>query len=228
MTIVGHTNVVKDVTWVKKDSLSCLLVSAPVDQTVVLWDQNEERSKVQAPHCCRNHAGVVDFIAWVAQELNLAVPLGIRCWRSGLQSLKMKKMKWKNQQISQERNRNQHLGLTRTPLVTFSGHTETVCSLLWSDAEEFCSVSWDHAVKGWDIEHGGLKSTLTGNKVFNCSPYSPLCKRLAPGSTGRHVRLWGPWTIDGSLVLLSFTSPANWVTSVVSYPWTAAEFRLIR
>lgn len=214
MTIVAHTNVVKVVTWVKKDSLSHLLMSAPVDQTVLLW----------AEKSCWG-CGVYSV---GSSGTNFAVPLGIRCWWSGLQSLQIKKMKWKNQQISQERNRNQQLGLTRTPLVTFSGHTEIICSLLWSDSEEICSASLDHVVRVWDIEHRGLKPTLTGNKVFNCSLHSPHCKCLTPGSTDRCVRLWGPWTNDGSLVLLSFTSPTGWVTSVVSYPWTAAEFSLFR
>merc|ERR1712183_890829 len=66
----------------------------------------------------------------------------------------------------------------------------------------------------WDMEMGGLKGELVGNKAFFSISYSNLNRTLLASSADRSVRLYDPRSQEGSLVKAVFTSHVGWVSSV--------------
>lgn len=120
--------------------------------------------------------------------------------------------------------------------MTLSGHRECISSLDWKDPGELISASWDHTIKVWDVELGGIKSEFAGQKAFFALSYSHLNGNIITASADRHIRLYDPrsngmfpcygitshsviisfdlFIAEGSIVKSTFTSHSGWVSSV--------------
>lgn len=72
------------------------------------------------------------------------------------------------------------------------GHKEVVSGVVWTDKTEIATSSWDHSLKLWDTELGGIKNELSLNKCCFDLDYSPLAKTLITASADRHIRLYDP------------------------------------
>lgn len=82
------------------------------------------------------------------------------------------------------------------------GHKEAVSGVVWSDKSELITCSWDHTLKIWDSELGGIKHEIPGNKSFFDLDYSPLSRVVITASADRHIRLYDPRT-SGKIFLIS-------------------------
>ncbi len=231
------------------DGLTSLLLTASLDQTILLWEWNSERNKVKARHCCRGHAGSVDTVAtdptgskvrmlneegliqrlpqfFVSQRFFVALtqfcsgswdkmlkiwsagmlpewPIASHYWQGSISltshnlSCVVSAHRWgrrgrgacrQAEKETEDAAARPHQGEwspcpenvktdahwcwtwhlyvvtpTQTPLMTLSGHNEAVSSVLWCNSEEVCSASWDHTIHVWDVETGGMKTTLVRN-----------------------------------------------------------------
>ncbi|MDR0376192.1 MAG: GYF domain-containing protein [Spirochaetaceae bacterium] len=77
-------------------------------------------------------------------------------------------------------------------LQTLKGHTDRVISGAYSpDGRRIASGSWDHTVRIWVVESGRELQTLKGHtEVVISVAYSPNGRRIASGSWDHTVRIW--------------------------------------
>ena len=105
-----------------------------------------------------------------------------------------KKAKYKNVSVTffshhkqdggdSKRSKGGGQAVTRTPVMTLAGHKEGISGVCWTeDKSTLVSSSWDHTIRIWDTEIGGMKSELVGNKSFFDVAYSPKAKLLITAS----------------------------------------------
>lgn len=91
--------------------------------------------------------------------------------------------------------------------MTLKGHKEALSAVVWTDVQELATSSWDHTLRLWDAELGGIKSEIAGNKSFFDMSFSPLNGTVVTASADRHIRLY------------DFRSTGKWVL-FYHYSWT--------
>lgn len=62
----------------------------------------------------------------------------------------------------------------------------------WIADDEILSASWDHTLKIWDAEYGGIKHEVTANKSIFNAHYSEKNRQVVACGADRHVRLYDP------------------------------------
>lgn len=187
LTIPGHDAPIKDVTWIKLDETVGVFASASQDQTAMIWEWNIKQNSVECVQICKGHERGVDCIDVSPNREKLATG----SWDTLLKI-------WSGD-LSEDANgdhssakKAKATSSTKTPLLTLEGHREAISSVQWIDNHNLLTASWDHTMKLWDLQLGGIKQELTGNKSFFGADYSNLNHLIITCSPDKNVKLYDP------------------------------------
>ncbi|XP_053988455.1 ribosome biogenesis protein WDR12 homolog [Hylaeus anthracinus] len=210
LVIPGHTSPIKAVAWISLNNDTASFVSASQDQTAIIWDWNITENSVDCIHVCRGHERGLEAVSVNYDKSLIATGAWdtmLKIWSTSNQDEN------EDGESSSKRLKSEH-GKTRVPRRTMKGHKEAISGIVWSDKTEIITSSWDHTMKVWDSELGGIKHELAGNKSFFDIDYSPLSRVLIAASADKHIRLYDPRSTEGTLVKTLFSSHTQWVQSV--------------
>ncbi|CAB3361773.1 Hypothetical predicted protein [Cloeon dipterum] len=189
LTIPGHTGAVKQVSWVDIGGEICSFVSASQDQTAMIWQWNQTSNSVECVHVLRGHERGLECLAVDPTHTYIATAgwdKVIKLW-STIDGLTDGESSPKKSKFD-----------TKSSLMNFEGHKEAVSAVQWSEDGEMISASWDHTIKVWDAELGGIKKgalvkcTFTSHTewVQTVRWSSNLEYHFISGSYDKQVKLW--------------------------------------
>lgn len=223
LVIPGHNGPVKAVAWIETSQDGASFVSVSHDQTANIWTWDRQANSVESVNACRGHERSVESVSVSFDKKHFAtgsVDNTIKIWGSSVHKDEAGEAA---SEVKRARG-NGGKALTRTPLNTLGGHKESVAGVAWMEGQDLASASWDHTIKVWDTELGGLKTELVGPKAFFSLAYSPLSRALLASGADRNVRLYDPRSNEGSVVKAMFTSHVGWVTAVAWSPENEQHF----
>ncbi|GAU94382.1 hypothetical protein RvY_06164 [Ramazzottius varieornatus] len=208
----AHTAPIKGVCWTTSSSF----LTASHDQTVALWNIDEGGKNVSPRAFFRGHANSVDALSLSPDRkkfCSVSWDKTLKIWSleddatEEIAAPADKKFKGENRK-----------NLTKTPEMTLPGHKEAVSCCAWTGKTEIITGSWDHSIRIWDVELGGVSRQLDSSKAFTSLSYSSLNRTVISGSSDRLIRLYDPRSHEGSVVKLGFLSHSGWVSSVAWSP----------
>jgi len=222
LTIPGHEGPVKKIRWMKHDGPISIFASGSHDQNAMIWSWNSELNSVECMSVCRGHRRSVECLAINNDQTKMVTgsfDKMLHFWSTlpGEKGASMEECQQVRKKLKAE---NGNAYINKAPIMTLPGHTEGISAVEWTDTEEICTASWDHTIRIWNVELGGLKDQMVGNKSFFDMSYSPLCRLLVSASADPHVRLWDPRAKGGCTLKCACTSHTGWVTCV---KWSATH-----
>ncbi|XP_050544331.1 ribosome biogenesis protein WDR12 homolog [Daktulosphaira vitifoliae] len=205
--IAGHTGPVKAVKWVSMSDESAVFVSGSQDQSIRVWDWDIKNGTTNCLQIGRGHERAVECISVSPDSTRFATggwDAMLKIWSSDPNF----------EPVDLPAKRQKSNIKVMPPIMTLKGHKENISSVHFINNSDVLTASWDHTIKHWDGEIGGIKTEIVGNKSFFDHDYSQLTGSVITCSSDRHIRLYDLRCKEGSLVKNTYSSHKQWVTTV--------------
>ncbi|KAL6258849.1 hypothetical protein P5V15_010795 [Pogonomyrmex californicus] len=209
LDVSGHRAPVKAVAWIYINVHNASFASASMDQICMIWNWDMKKNSVECIYVCKGHRRSIEALG-INFERTLIATGGwdnmLHLWSLSTQD--------DNEESASKKAKLEHANRTKTPKCTMKGHKQAISGIIWSGRMEIITGSWDHTIKIWDTELGGIKHEIHGDKCFFDIDYSPHSRAVIAGSADQHVRLYDPRSTEGTIAKAKFTSHTQWVAAV--------------
>jgi len=218
----GHTGPIRGLARIQNDDSLISFVTGSKDQSVRVWQADPKSQSFGNTFVGKGHSGAIESVSVSPGKNEETLRF---CSGSWDKSIKVWDTEGQQQSVlgntsKKKRKLDKVDCKDLTAVATFDGHTQCVSSVVWISENRIISGSWDHSIKQWDITNGAAIDTLHGNKVIYGLSFNNQIKLIASAHADKTVRLWDLRSNDAALVLKSFTSHKEWVTSVAWHPNT--------
>ncbi|XKL66223.1 hypothetical protein PGB90_009643 [Kerria lacca] len=218
LSCTSHSGPIKGVSWIQmwineNGNSMASFVSVSQDQTALLWEWNIDENVAKPIFVYRGHERSINCVHAKPSE-SVFVTGGWDCtlkiWLTDFNAIN------NEEELSAKRHKRDRINapLTQVPKSTLQGHKEAISTVQWTEDNDIMSASWDHTIKLWDAEYGGIKTEIVGNKSIFNAHYSHLNHLIITCSADRHIRLYDSKSSEGSIVKKIFSSHKEWVQSV--------------